>query len=144
MISLNRSRWTEQHIACQQPTPSVIIPLRYFDVFWYFSIYNSVSRHTHTHTLIKMADHDSREVFLFALLTWVWTPVTLLNGWLTEAAEVVVTGLTKGPLFLLAASYALVRVQQISMMWKHDFTLQAKGWNEEFKLCRKVKMKNCL
>ena len=54
-------------------------------------------------------------------LTWVWI---LLNGWLTEAAAVVVTGLMKGTLFLLTASYALGRVQQTSMMWKHDFTLQ--------------------
>lgn len=59
-------------------------------------------------------------------LTWAWTPLILLKGWLTEAAAVVVTGLTKGPLFLLAASYALGRVQQTSMMWKHDLTLRAR------------------
>lgn len=54
-------------------------------------------------------------------LTWVWTAGILLKGWLAEAA---VVGLTKGPLFRLAASYALGWVQQTSMIWKHDFTLQ--------------------
>lgn len=43
------------------------------------------------------------------------------------AAVVVVTGLPKGPLVRLVTSYALVRLQQISMMWKQDFTLGAKG-----------------
>lgn len=60
-------------------------------------------------------------------LTWAWTAVILLKGWLAEAAAVVVTGLMKGPLFRFAASYALGRVQQTSMMWKHDFTLKSGG-----------------
>lgn len=65
-------------------------------------------------------------------LTCAWTLVILLKGWLPEAAAVVVTGLMKGPLFLLAISYALGRVQQTSMIWKHDFTLQGQGCHKDY------------
>lgn len=56
-----------------------------------------------------------------------------MKGWLAEAAAVAVTGLTNGPLFLLVASNTLGRLQQTSIMWKHDFTLQTTEGDEGLK-----------